>query len=216
MKLAMLIICSILVCSVSQAGPRFLNANLSSKVLGLYLVSLKVGELPLPIEARPETIASIDRDNGQIVAMNCVTTAKFPEVAVMDLRLLGPSAPVYQDRVLLDVVLANSYAMQSEDESCNASPLHELKSASVTSQSWNFVIPMKLGNENVYLGLAVLPFSTRLDVTVSGDENRMSLDWVDLFTPSFSRKATLNFSVYKQDGGTVTYLEHGTAEFDLH
>ncbi|MDZ4082512.1 MAG: hypothetical protein U1E10_06235 [Bdellovibrionales bacterium] len=215
MKIALLL-CSFLFWSAAEAGPRFLNANLNSKTVGSYLVSVKVGELPLPIEAKPETIASIDRDNGQIVAMNCVTTAKFADVAVMDLRLLGPSAPVFQNRVSLDVVLANSYAMQSETESCNASPLNDLTSASLASQSWNFVVPMKAGNESVFLSLSVLPFSPQLDVTVSGDENRLSLDWVDLFTPSFSRKATLNFSVYKQDGGTVSYLEHGTAEFDLH
>lgn len=216
MKFAVLVISSILMCAVSHAGPRFLNANLSSKTLGSYLVSLKVGDLPLPIEAQPKTVATVDRDNGQIVAMNCVTTAKFADVAVMDLRLLGPSAPVFQNRVVLDIVLSNAYPMQSEDESCNESPLHELKSASISSQAWNFVIPMKVGNDNVFLSLAVLPFSPQLDVTVSGDDNRLSLDRVDLFTPSFSRKATLNFSVYKQDGGTVSYLEHGTAEFDLH
>jgi hypothetical protein len=216
MKTALLVLSSVLFCFSAEAGPRFLNANLKSKTLGSYLVSIKVGELPLPIEARPETVASIDRDNGQIIAMNCVTTATFPEVAVMDLRLLGPSAPVFQDRVVLDVVLANSYAMESETETCNASPLHELKTASVASQMWNFVVPMKVGGEDLLLGLAVLPFSPQLDVTVSGDENRMSLNWVDLFTPSPTRKATLNFSVFKQDLGSVSYLEHGSAQFVLH
>jgi hypothetical protein len=88
MKTALLVLSSVLFCFSAEAGPLFLNANLNSKTLGSYLVSIKVGELPLPIEARPETVASIDRDNGQIVAMNCVATAKFPEVAGMDLRSL--------------------------------------------------------------------------------------------------------------------------------
>lgn len=215
MKQVSIVILAAIVHMSAQAGPRFLNSNIESKILGSYKVSMKVSELPLSIAAVPETIASIDRDNGQIESMNCVTSALFKDVATFSVTVYSPSQIVSQKSGLVDVILSNSYSMQEPDESCNASPLHEITTASVASRFMYTEIPVQKNGETLVLSISTMAFLPLVDVTVSGDENRMSLDWVDLFTPNQFSKPTVNFSVSKRSAGSVSFLEHGTAEMVL-
>lgn len=207
MKLILLFVCSALVSVSANAGPRHLNANFQSRILGSLQLNMKVSETTLPVDSRPTTWADIEKDNGQIIGMNCVTAAKFTDVARVNASISNGSQVILQKNASFDVSVSDSYPMQSEHEVCNAVPLHEIEKAYV-SNFFEAVQPVTVNGEVVYLSISGMPFPSPLDVTVSGDENRISLDQADLFAGP--RKPMLNYSIYKRTGASTTYLEHGS------
>ncbi len=192
-----------------------MNAYYNSKVLGDIHFSLKISELPISDGVRPVTTTQIDRDNGQITAMNCVTSAEFKEVARMDLTVVNESKVVGQKQLFANASVDNSYAMQTESEVCQASELHEMKSAHLQPWSSDFVIPMDNETNQLFLSVTMIPLAQTVAATVSGDENRISLDWLDLLADSPVHKRRVQFSVYRRTGAGTSFLEHGQAELEL-
>lgn len=215
MKSVSILFSTVLFCISAQAGPRFFNATFESKTLGTFQASLKVSELSLPIEAVPQTQANITRDNGQIVLMDCVTTARFQDVGQMNVKISNPQQILSTKTLPVEVLISNSYQMNDEEELCNTSSLQEIQKGHVATFQVHAEIPIQLNGETFYLSVSAIPFSSQIDVLVSGDENRMSLDWVDLFTTSNFQKPSLNYSVYKKSAGSVSFLEHGSVFLNL-
>lgn len=199
----------------SQAGPRFFNATFESKVLGSLQVSIKVTELPFSTEAVPETKSNIHRDNGQIVNMDCITTARFFEVARMNLKMMSPTQHLLDQTRSVDFSISNSYPMNDSEELCNTSSLTEVTKGRIAFYPLQSEVPVSVNGEILYMSISAMPFPQQIDVTVSGDENRMSLDWLDLFTVSDFYKPSFNYSVYKRINSSTTFLEHGTVFLTL-
>ena len=204
MKSALLALCTLLLSASAHAGPRHMNANFNSKFLGSLQINVKVSEPAISQEVRPETWADIQKDNGQIIAMNCVTAAKFADVTKVTLRVIGGSGALLTKDAKMGVTVSNSYGMHSEFEVCKALPLFSLQQGAITNSSFDAVQTLQVGGEELYLRVTVNPFTSLVDAAVSGDRNRISLDNVDLFSSSGSRKSTINFSIYQQKNGMTS------------
>jgi hypothetical protein len=211
----MLIGSVILMTSTVFAGPRFLVGEIESKIVGQHQISIKIRQMELPIEAVPKTFLSIDQDNGQILSMDCVTEARFEGIAEADVKVLSSTKPIFNETVSFGAAISDSYSAQDPSESCNTVSLNEITKGSIFLSKNYLEIPVKTETETLILGISPFPFFGLQPVTVSGDENRMSLDGVDIFTALQTNRSPVYFQVMRKQPGSVSFLEQGQILLEL-
>jgi hypothetical protein len=179
----------------------------SSKTLGLLSVHFQTSLTSEGLEAASETFESVSTDNGSIISRECVNQA-----------VLGPfiqeEVTIKRERTQLlhqvsknqSLVVVESEPVREGHPGCEKRSLVEKTQAFVTPfiQSTSFEF---MHNKKTY-GL-ILNWSQRshfMNVTLSGDENRVVLDGLDL-REWLNTSPQVNISVYERVGATLIFLE---------